>query len=182
MDSQQIALGIINIVGGILVIGSYVQGIRTHPQNRDAAWGHVPARIKPLYTVSMLLAAAGYFAFSYFIILRLNPGDVASLNSFSYSAFIAVYVLILFLSAIWMPLTFAMLEKPSRTLWWAIRITLFIVGIGSLGLLALLLILNHNEPMWLLWLAVAGSALFCIQTAFLDALVWPIYFPVKNSR
>jgi hypothetical protein len=180
MDSQQIALGVINIVGGILVIGSYVQGIRTHPQNRNAAWGHVPARIKPLYTISMLLAAAGYFAFSYFVILRLDPGDVASLNSFSYSAFIAVYVLILFPSAIWMPLTFAILDKPSRTLWWAIRITLALVGIGSLGLLVLLLVLNHDEPTWALGLAVAGSVAFSFQTAVLDALVWPKYFPTKK--
>jgi len=180
MDSQQIALGVINIVGGILVIGSYVQGIRTHPQNRDAAWGHVPARIKPLYTVSMLLAAAGYFAFSYFIILRLNPGDVAIANSFSYSAFIVVYALILFPSAIWMPLTFAMLDKPGRTLWWAIRITLAVVGIGSLGLLVLLLVLSHEEPTWAFGLAVAGSVAFCFQTAVLDALVWPRYFPTQQ--
>ena len=79
-----------------------------------------------------------------------------------------------------MPLTFRMLEKPNRILWWAIRTTLVIVGIGSLGLLALLLILNHNEPMWLLWLAVAGVTFFCIQTAFLDALIWPVYFPIKH--
>jgi len=130
----------------------------------------------------MLTAAAGYFAFSYFIIFRLDPAEVAAVNSFSYPLFILAYALILFPSAMWMPLTFAMLEKPSRILWWAIRVTLFIVGIGSLGLLALLLILNHDEPTWLFWLAVAGAILFCIQTAVLDALVWPIYFPVKNSR
>jgi len=130
----------------------------------------------------MLTAAAGYFAFSYFIIFRLDPAEVAATNSFSYTMFILAYALILFPSAMWMPLTFAMLEKPSRLLWWAIRVTLFIVGIGSLGLLALLLILNHDEPTWLFWLAVAGAILFCIQTAVLDALVWPIYFPVKNSR
>jgi len=27
------------------------------------------------------------------------------------------------------------------------------------------------------WLAVLGSALFCVQTALLDAVVWPVYFP-----
>ena len=182
MDAEQILLGVINIIGGILVIGSYLQGARAHPGRVGEAWGNVPASIKPIYTISMLTAAAGYFAFSYFIIFRLDPAEVAAVNSFSYPLFILAYALILFPSAMWMPLTFAMLEKPSRILWWAIRVTLFIVGIGSLGLLALLLILNHDEPMWLLWLAVAGSALFCIQTAFLDALVWPIYFPAKNSR
>lgn len=180
MDTQQIILVIINIIGGILVIASYVYGIKTNPDIRADAWGGVPPAIKPLYTVSMLLAAAGYFAFSYFIIFRLDPAEVATANSFSYSMFILVYALILFPSATWMPLTFAMLRNPNRMLWRAIRITLAVVGIGSLGLLTLLLILNHDEPAWLLWLAVAGSVLFCFQTAILDALVWPRYFPVKG--
>ncbi|UCG84418.1 MAG: hypothetical protein JSW38_06275 [Dehalococcoidia bacterium] len=72
-----------------------------------------------------------------------------------------------------------MLDKPSRTLWWAIRFTLALVGIGSLGLLVLLLVLNHEEPTWAFGLAVAGSVAFCWQTAVLDALVWPKYFPTK---
>jgi hypothetical protein len=182
MGTEQIALGVINIVGGAFVIGSYVLGARAHPGKIGEAWGNVPASIKPMYTVSMLTAAAGYFAFSYFIIFRLDPAEVAADNSFSYAMFILAYVLILLPSAMWMPFTFDMLEKPSSLLWWAIRVTLFTVGIGSLGLLALLLILNHDEPTWLLWLAVAGVILFSIQTAFLDALVWPVYFPYKNSR
>ena len=182
MDAEQIILGVINIIGGILVIGSYYLSARARPDRVKEAWGNVPESIKPMYIVSMLTAAAGYFAFSYFIIFRLDPAEVAAVNSFSYPMFILAYALILFPSAMWMPLTFAMLEKPSRLLWWAIRVTLFTVGIGSLGLLALLLILNHDEPTWLLWLAVAGAILFSIQTAFLDALLWPIYFPVKNSR
>ncbi len=180
MDAQQIVLIVINVIGGVLVIGSYIQGIKAHPGNAGDAWGNVPASIKPMYTVSMLLAAAGYFAFSYFIIFRLDPGELADANSFSYSMFILAYALILFPSAMWMPLTFAILEKPGRVLWWAIRVTLAAVGIGSLGLLALIIILNHDEPNWLRWLAVAGSVFFCLQTAVLDAIIWPIYFPVKR--
>jgi len=119
----------------------------------------------------------GYFAFSYFIILRLDPDKVAALNDFRYWAFIIAYALILFPSAMWMPLTFAMLNNPKRILWWAIRITLFAVGIGSLGILGLLLILEHSEPEWMYWLAIAGIYFFCVQTAVLDALIWPVYFP-----
>ena len=182
MNAEQIILGIINIVGGILVIGSYLHGIRTHPGSAGEAWGNVPASIKPVYILSMLTAAAGYFAFTYFIVFRLDPEEVSAANSFGYPMFILVYVLILFPSAIWMPLTFAMLKKPGRLLWWVIRATLFTVGTGSLGLLALLLILNHDESAWLFWLAVAGAILFSVQTALLDALVWPVYFPRKSSR
>jgi hypothetical protein len=179
LHSLQIALGGMNIAGGILVIGSYVQGIRSNPANSNALWGGVPKTIKPLYTVSMLLAAAGYFAFSYYVFFRIDP-DAAEIGGiFDFKLFLILYGLILFPSAMWMPLTFAMLKKPSRALWWAIRITLFVVGLGSLGLLLALLGLEPVESPPLRWLAVAGSVFFCVQTALLDALVWPRYFKVQ---
>ena len=180
MHSQQIALAVINVIGGILVIGSYVHGIRAHPDTRDDAWGHVPARLMPVYKVSMLLAAAGYFLFTYFVLFRLDPEAVGLANAFAYGLFILLYALILFPSAVWMPLTFAMLERPSRLLWWAIRATLAVVGLASVGLLATLLVLEHAEPAVFYWLGVAGCVFFCIQTALLDAVVWPAYFPVRR--
>jgi hypothetical protein len=180
MHSQQIALAVINVIGGILVIGSYVQGIRSHPETRDDAWGHVPARLMPLYKVSMLLAAVGYFLFTYFVLFRLDPEEVGPANPFAYGLFILLYALILFPSAAWMPLTFWMLERAGSLLWWAIRITLAVVGLASVGLLALLLVLEHTECAIFYWLAVAGCVFFSIQTALLDAVVWPAYFPVRR--
>lgn len=179
MHSLQIALGGMNIVGGILVIGSYVQGIRSNPANSNALWGGVPGTLKPLYTVCMLLAALGYFAFSYYVFFRIDPDAAEIANIFDFKLFLVLYGLILFPSAMWMPLTYAMLRKPSRVLWWAIRIVLFLVGLGSLGLLLSLLGLDPVESAPLRWLAVAGSVFFCIQTALLDALVWPKYFRAK---
>jgi len=180
MHTQQIALGLINLIGGSLVLASYIYGISAHPDNRANAWGGVPSAIKPLYTVSMLLAAAGYFAFTYLILFRLDPDEVIIANTFNFQLFHVVYALILFPSAMWMPLTFSMLEHPRSSLWWAIRATLTIVGLASLGLLASLVLLKPIESTFLHWLAVAGSAAFCIQTALLDALVWPAFFPIKR--
>ena len=176
MHNQQVTLGLINVAGGIAVIGSYVYGLWTHPANRGAIWGGVPETIKPLYTVSMLLAALGYFAFSYLILFRLDPDQVQIGHHFGFKAFYVLYAVILAASALWMPLTFAMVSHPSTGLWVGIRLTLVIVGLGSLGLLAALLYLEPREPPLFYWLAVAGSALFCLQTAVLDALVWPAFY------
>ena len=57
MDKRRLALVV--VIGGILVLGSYVHGIVTNPETRGDVWGGVPQAIQPLYTVSMLLAAAG---------------------------------------------------------------------------------------------------------------------------
>ena len=180
MHIQQIILAIINVVGGILVISSYVQGIKANPQNSGDAWGGVPKTIKPVYIASMLLAAAGYFAFTYFVLFELEPDKVEIADFFDFRIFHVIYALILIPSAIWMPLTFAMLGNPRRSLWWAIRITLAVVGLASLSLLAALVLSSPKDSTFVYWLSIAGIVAFCVQTALLDALIWPAYFPVKR--
>jgi hypothetical protein len=76
-----------------------------------------------------------------------------------------------------MPLTFQLLGGWDPALWIAIRIVLALVGIGSLGLLAALLTLSPVASRGWRALAVAGAVAFCVQTALLDATVWPAYFP-----
>ena len=180
MNTQQIALGLINIVGGILVLGSYAHGIITHPANRDAIWGGVPEAIKPLYTANMLFAAAGYLAFTYFVMFSLNRDSAQLANLSGFKVFYIIYAFILFTSALWMPLTYAALGNPGSGLYlWAVRVTLVIVGLASLALLGVLLSLHSSEASPVYWLAVAGSVFFCIQTAVLDAVVWTAYFRVQ---
>jgi hypothetical protein len=179
VQNQQLTLGLINVVGGILVLGSYAHGLITHPANRDAIWGGVPEAIKPLYTANMLLAAAGYLAFTYFVLFRLHPDSAQLVSLSGYKVFYIIYALILFPSAMWMPLTYASLGHPDSSLYyWAIRITLAVVGLASLGLLGVLLSLHSSESSPTYWLAVAGCVFFCIQTAVLDAIVWPAFFRV----
>jgi hypothetical protein len=179
MHTQQLTLGLINVVGGILVLGSYAHGLITHPANRDAIWGGVPETIKPFYTANMLLAAAGYLAFTYFVLFRLSPDNGQLDNLSGYKVFYILYALILFFSALWMPLTYLALGHPGSGLYlWAVRIILAIVGLASLALLGVLLSLHSSESAPVYWLAIAGSVLFCIQTAVLDGIVWPIFFRV----
>ncbi|UCB43783.1 MAG: hypothetical protein JSV77_03810 [Dehalococcoidales bacterium] len=178
MHAEQQVLFWIIIAGGALVITSYTHGFLTHPNTRGNVWGGIPARLKPLYVVSMLLAAAGFFAFTYFVLWRLNPGEVVIAKSFGFTIFIGIYIVILVPSAMWMPLTFAMLTYPSEGLWLRIRVTLALVGVASLALLIILLTLNTREPAVAYWFAVGGAAAFCLQTAVLDMLVWPAFFKV----
>jgi hypothetical protein len=150
----------------------------TYPARAGDFWGGVPDGLRSLYTVNMFLAAAGYFAFTFFLMYRLKPTTGGS-SRFGLGTFNALYALILIPSALWMPLTLAMLESPSDGLWWAIRLTLAAVGIGSLGLLVGLVAVRPSPPSLAHKLAVLGSLAFCFQTAILDALVWPAYFPAS---
>jgi hypothetical protein len=167
----------INVVGGIGVLGSYVHGFATNPATRGELWGAVPDAIQPLYTVSMFLAAAGYLAFTYVIFRHVDPEDARIGRRRALPALNALYVAILLPSALWMPLTFSMLANPGQMLWTGIRLALFVVGGASIGLLAALLRLRPRPPGAAYGVAVAGSVAFLFQTAVLDALIWPMFFP-----
>jgi hypothetical protein len=167
----------LNIVGGLAVLGSYAHGILTHPGTSGAVWGGVPGALKPWYVTSMLLAAVGYFLFTYYVCLVLEPERIRIAGDIGFEVFVWSYAAVLLASALWMPLTFAMLDAPSAALWLSVRTVLFVVALGSLGILGAVLVATPRPEGWAHGLAIAGAIAFCIQTVVLDALIWPAYFP-----
>lgn len=176
MNRHRLLLISINVVGGIAVLGSYVWGFQANPSSRAELWGATPGGLIPVYTVSMLAAATGYFLFTSFFLLRVDPHRVRIFGRFGFGAVQALYLGILIPSALWMPLTFAMLQVPSVALWLGIRLVLALVGLSSMLLLAALLRSDLDRSGGFYWAAVAGLTAFCFQTAVLDAVVWPHFF------
>ena len=177
MASQQIILLVINILGGIAVLGSYIIVLRkAGPNAANAMWGGVPSAIRPVYGVSMLFSALGYIAFFYFTLFKLVPAEVKIAGGFGYSLLYAVFLLILIPSALWMPLTNVYIGNRRMALWVGIRTVLAIVGLASIALLWALLALKTQSSGIAYWLAVAGSGYFAFHTAVLDALVWSALF------
>jgi hypothetical protein len=177
LHREKIMLMLINLVAGSSVIASYVQGFLAHPENSSALWGNVPSSLLPFYTVSMGTAAAGYLIFTGYLIFFVDPDKGRIFGRFSFRLFNWLYAIILVFSALWMPLTFMMLDKPSAMLWLAIRFSLAAVGLGSAGFLASLSALRPTGPVWVHRAALTGCVFFAFQTAILDALVWTAYFP-----
>ena len=167
----------LNVLGGVAVLGSYAIGLTTHPLTRSEVWGNVPEGIRPLYSANMFFAAAGYLTFSYLLFFRTDPGAQRAAVGFGYGTWNWLYAGVLIPSALWMPLTFAMVDAPSPGLWLAIRATLGIVGLSALGFLVGLVKIRRHDPRPLNACAIAGACFFAIQTAVLDALIWPAYFP-----
>lgn len=174
MSGQPWNLAILNFIGGICVLSSYVYGIRAG--NAAALWGGVPESWRGFYTVSMLTAAAGYFPFTWFF-LRCVDYDRAQVAGVSAYAFVALsYALILLPSSLWLPLTAHMVRSPSDTLWWMIRADLFLVAIGSLGLVLAAATVQPATSQAMRVAALIGLAFFCLQTVVLDALIWPAMY------
>lgn len=168
------SLAALNVVGGTLVLGSYVWGLSA--VSGDALWGGVPEALRPLYTLNMFLAAAGYFLFTPYILLRVVPAASREPGKRGPGFFRACYALVLIPSALWLPLTALHLEQVASWSWALVRLDLALVALGSLGLLMGLLGLGSEAPRGRA-LAIAGLAPFLLQTVVLDAIVWPALHP-----
>ena len=179
MDEQKIWFLVINGLGGFAVIASYAAGLISHPNTEELLWGRITPALKSVYLVSMPLAAVGYLLFLYFILFHLDAKTVQIWGFDGFVVFDIIFMAILVFSAFWMPLTYKLIETHWPGWWFYIRLVLFVVGLASLALLCSLLVINQREPAWSYWLAVAGAAMFFIQTGILDAFIWPAFFPYK---
>lgn len=176
MGMPQIILLIINIIGGAAVIGSYIFGLNAQAGGANLLWGGVPENIRPVYGISMILSALGYFAFICYILFRLNPAEVSIAGIFNFSLFYIIFLFMLIPSAFWMPLTNLYVGNQGTWTWVAVRTVLAIVGLASIALLWALLSLQGKVPGISYWLAVAGSAYFAFHTFVIDAIVWATLF------
>jgi hypothetical protein len=176
MGTQQVILLIINILGGVAVILSYIFGLRGQSGGASVLWGGVPENIRPVYTVSMIISALGYFAFLYYIFFRLEPAQVSIAGVSGFTMFYVIFLGILIASTFWMPLTNIYVSNPSTGIWIWIRVVLAVVGLASIALLVALLTMQGKVPGTAYWLAVVGSGYFAFHTAVLDAIVWAALF------
>ena len=162
------------------MIGSYIWGLAGHPGAVDALWGGVPRGIRPYYSAGMILAAAGYFAFTYFLLFRIDPARATVFGRSDATIFLYAYLGILVFSSLWMPATFWAVGVQRDLSVWIVRLILILVALFSLGLFAALLGTQPRDPAGAYGLAVVGSVFFCVQTVILDAIVWGMSFRIPG--
>lgn len=167
---------LLNVVGGLAVLGSYALAFAYSPAVREGLWGGVPASLQPLYTTNMLLAAAGYFPFTWLFAFGA-PAYPAAQEAGHDRTMLAVYALVLVPSALWLPLTAWLIEAPSAWLFVVVRLVLFAVGAGALAILVRTAQHGLGRGTAAGWLPFAGALPFFLQTGVLDALVWPAFYP-----
>ena len=145
MSKSKKGLFLVNLVGGFAVLGSYALGVIENADLASQLWGGIPLWLRPVYTISMFLAAISYLLFFYHIVFRMDPTKVR-LPWNPRRGFYLFFGLILVPSTFWMPLTLAWLQAPSPGLWLVIRLVLFLVALGSLLTLVALAMQKHRAP------------------------------------
>lgn len=190
VTSGRAAFVALNVVGGSAVLASYVLWLGNPSNDAGALWGTIGGAGRALYTVSMLAAAAGYFAFAPFLLFRadrtplvLDAGVLATSPRhgarppLTFHRVNLLLTLVLLPSALWMPLAFEYLDAPSPGLWIAMRTGLLITGLASAGIVHAVWCAGDGSHARARRLALAGALAFTFQTLVLDALVWPRCFP-----
>lgn len=175
--SQKLIYILINCLGGAAVLGSYAYGFVQYPEAVDQLWGDVPDSLLGVYSINMLLAAAGYLLVFAYVIKYLPADCRTNSGGLLFERLNGLTAVILFCSTLWMPLSFALLDASNLDLWWCIRAVLFGTGAGAILIAHQLYKYAENRNVFLT-VALSGYFFFCLQTALLDALIWPYYFPI----
>jgi len=170
------------LVGGPLVLGSYALGAVAWPDSLEKMWGGVPEGLRPLYTGWMFAAAAGFFAFSELLVLRVDPDRMRVAGGHGHRFVRVAYAAIIFPSALWLPATKWYLDAPSGLRFAVVWADLALVAMGSLGVLAAATSVRPRPRRARRVAAIVGAAAFSLQTVVLDALVWPLFMLGSGSR
>jgi len=163
------------IIGGILVLASYVWIISGFNGDLSSFWGGMPERFLGGYYVSMILSALGYFIFTLFVFFKIDK-KVKIRKESLYSLVNKFYIFLLIPSALWMPLVDLYLKNETLFLWLVIRLVLLLVGLSSFGIFLIILQFGNRRKRLFFILALISSAYFFFHAGILDALIWPYYF------
>ena len=173
IKKRNILFLLVNLILGFAVILSYIWGLVYYPEYGSALWGKVETNNIPYIIFSMFLAAVGYFVFSFYF---LNYKKFQTFNTLEYLYILSLYIVILFFSALWMPLSIGFINTNNNFFLILDLVSLYLVGISSL-LLTIFLIQDKSLRRKLIWkLAVLGGFQFTFHTLIIDAIYWGMNF------
>ena len=173
----KVTLFMINLIGGVSVLGGYVHGLQTHVATRHLLWGEIPVQYQGIYTLHMAPATIGYLITFYFL---MKTPDLHFTNRRpALPVFSVLYFIFLLSASLWMPLSFQALDSNDPGLFPAIQAVLAITGIAALAIIVALTRLKKPASTSLYKAALAGSCFLFIQCGILDALIWPRFFTIQ---
>ena len=173
IKKRNILFLLVNLILGFAVILSYIWGLVYYPEYGSALWGKIETNNIPYIIFSMLLAAVGYFVFSFYF---LNYKKFQTFNTLEYLYILSLYIVILFFSALWMPLSIGFINTNNNFFLILDLVSLYLVGISSL-LLTIFLIQDKSLRRKLIWkLSVLGGFQFTFHTLIIDAIYWGMNF------
>ena len=171
---------LINLAGGILVLGSYFVGLVYYSDSREKLWGGLVGIWRTIFCISMILATFGYLLFFYYMSFEAGLEGLNHRFDMIYHSPSILCALFLISSSMWMPFTVAYLNGKGR-LCWIVGVWSLWVSALSLLLLALSLGFHQRENQQTIWLlGTIGVSYVAFHCTVLDAIIWTNRFTKKQ--
>ena len=171
--SSQYLFVLVNIIGGVSVIGGYILGLSMYSEHREALWGGVNGHLRTVFTISMLLAATGYIIFCYATIVKGGAEEFGVNHIFGQHSLSIISAIFLISASLWMPTTIAFVHTGVSYLW---VIAISSLWVTALSLLWMTAIVAFSDPQSIAGItkysSVIGLAYITFHCMILDAVCW----------
>ena len=101
---------LLNVVGGVAVLGGYWHGIEAHSGENDRLWGEIPEAVRGVYTFCMFPAAIGYLV-SFAYLMKADWSQLRFASRPAAGVLWALHSIFLLTAALWMPLSCPCLKR-----------------------------------------------------------------------
>ena len=177
LTNQKWMLLIVGFILGVILLYSYYHYITKGGVPIKTLWGGA-AKVKPLYMASLILAAISFVIVWVYAIFK-TPNT--SRNGAIISNLMAIQVVILAISMIWLPMTILYVKEGSnkQLTMFAVLLTLFIVALAAFKQISLVSSLtpeNNECAKTMKKIAKLGAGYFFIHVFFFDFIGWDIGF------
>jgi hypothetical protein len=161
---------LINLIGGIFVLGGYFLGITSDPSMKIKLWGNLPESWQGFYFASIIMSSIGYLVFFYNITFKQTAGYILT------NRLILLCVIFLFSASLWMPLTIKVLENNNNFFWILSQISLWVTAFAAITITILLIRSPHRPKNRSYQLTMWGMSYLSFHCLVLDAILWTNYF------
>lgn len=169
---------LVNIIGGILVISSYLWGYINYPFHRNLLWGNIGLNLQKVFVLSMLFGMLGYFVSGFWFWKIINHENFVFGNNYDFQIIITSFSLFLGISALWMPMAIKSVISKNELYISISKLILIIVAILSLFILYSIVTSNDIESNIISGknIAIIGWTILSIHTVIFDCVIWSIKF------
>ncbi len=171
---------LINIIGGIAVLGGYVIALINHPETRNELWGGVPENLRFWITIFMFISAFGYCFAMYYLIFDEGLFLNFFWGKFDYKLIKILLIIFLLTAALWIHTAFIYIESGSKLYWNFVQLELWLTGISAflimIGIATAIGVKNSNLHLY----SILGLSAISFHCLALDAFLWLNKFPLKH--
>ena len=171
---------LINIIGGVAVLGGYIIALLNHPETRNELWGGVPENLRLSIIAFMFVSAFGYCFAMYYLIFSEGLDLNFFWGKFDYKLLRILLIVFLVTAALWIHTTFIYLDSGSKTSWTLVQIELWLTGTSvflmMIGLATATGVKHNSFHLY----SIIGLSAISFHCLILDAFLWLNKFPLKS--